>query len=188
VPLPSPNASLSRPPSSPSLSTLSISSGSRSARSTYSRLSAFSKSLTNGGSFGKSDAKRLSNSHKFGKYTESNEEDYEDVFGKLNSTGASLFQNFFFTLLPTRCLLFYAATKPPMQTLQLNTQLSNKSWVSSPPSFCHFFSSISMICSLEMNTRTKKIHLLRYVLLRDVLINVLGSDSVFADRRGVCRR
>src|ERR1700722_16946861 len=87
-----PHANLSRPPSSPSLSSLSISSGSGSARSTHSRSSAFGKSFTNGGSFGKADSKRLS-TQEFGKYTESNEEDYEDVFGKPNGAGASLLRS-----------------------------------------------------------------------------------------------
>ncbi|KAH9952501.1 hypothetical protein BC827DRAFT_1159698 [Russula dissimulans] len=58
------------------------------------------------GSFGKSDARRLA-SQEFNKYAEDDVEDYDDVFGKPN--GSSL--------------------EHPVQTLQLNTRLSNKSWL-----------------------------------------------------------
>ncbi|KAI0247582.1 hypothetical protein BJV78DRAFT_906498 [Lactifluus subvellereus] len=58
------------------------------------------------GSFGKSDARRLA-SQEFNKYAEDDDEDYDDVFGKPN--GSSL--------------------DHPIQTLQLNTRLSNKSWL-----------------------------------------------------------
>ncbi|KAI6114307.1 hypothetical protein F5141DRAFT_1105796 [Pisolithus sp. B1] len=58
------------------------------------------------GSFGRSEAKRAS-SHEFDKYAEEDNEDYDDVFGK--ASGSTLEQ--------------------PMQTLQLNTRLSNKSWL-----------------------------------------------------------
>ncbi|KAG5646503.1 hypothetical protein DXG03_003268 [Asterophora parasitica] len=61
---------------------------------------------SNGGSFGRSEARRIQN-ESFGKYAEDDDEDYEDVFGKLN--GSTIGQ--------------------PMQTLQLNTRLSNKSWL-----------------------------------------------------------
>ncbi|KAI0292680.1 hypothetical protein B0F90DRAFT_1920254 [Multifurca ochricompacta] len=62
-----------------------------------------------GGSFGKSDSRRLVvlANREFNKYAEDDEEDYDDVFGKSN--GSSL--------------------EHPMQTLQLNTRLSNKSWL-----------------------------------------------------------
>ncbi|KAF8268543.1 hypothetical protein EI94DRAFT_1727509 [Lactarius quietus] len=58
------------------------------------------------GSIGKSDARRLANSE-FNKYAEDDDEDYDDIFGKPN--GSSL--------------------EHPVQTLQLNTRLSNKSWL-----------------------------------------------------------
>lgn len=59
------------------------------------------------GSFGRSEAKRAASSHEFDKYAEEDNEDYDDVFGK--ASGSTLEQ--------------------PMQTLQLNTRLSNKSWL-----------------------------------------------------------
>ncbi|KAH9024811.1 kinase-like protein [Lactarius pseudohatsudake] len=61
---------------------------------------------SSGGSFGKSDARRMASSE-FDKYAEDDDEDYDDVFGKPN--GSSL--------------------EHPVQTLQLNTRLSNKSWL-----------------------------------------------------------
>lgn len=39
-----------------------------------------------GGSFGRAEAKKAQNQAEFGKYAEDDEEDYEDVFGKLNAT------------------------------------------------------------------------------------------------------
>ncbi|THH30590.1 hypothetical protein EUX98_g3597 [Antrodiella citrinella] len=59
------------------------------------------------GSFGRMEAKRLASQPEFGKYAEEDDEDYDDVFGKpANGT-----------------------TSQSMQTLQLNTRLSNKSWL-----------------------------------------------------------
>ncbi|KAH9950642.1 kinase-like protein [Amylocystis lapponica] len=58
------------------------------------------------GSFGRSQARRIPSQHVFGKYAEDDDEDYDDVFGKANGT-----------------------TSHPIQTLQLNTRLSNKSWL-----------------------------------------------------------
>ncbi|KAF9453114.1 Pkinase-domain-containing protein [Macrolepiota fuliginosa MF-IS2] len=62
-----------------------------------------------GGSFGRADAKKAQtagDSEKFDKYAEVDDEDYEDVFGKPNGTNI----------------------EPSMQSLRLNTRLSNKSW------------------------------------------------------------
>ncbi|TFY76873.1 hypothetical protein EWM64_g7138, partial [Hericium alpestre] len=60
------------------------------------------------GSFGRAEARRVYSQRVFGKYAEDdNDEDYDDVFGK--PSGAS--------------------TEQPTQTLQLNTRLSNKSWL-----------------------------------------------------------
>jgi hypothetical protein len=42
----------------------------------------------NSGSFGRLEAQRLRNQTGFDKYAEEDDEDYEDVFGKLNSTGS----------------------------------------------------------------------------------------------------
>jgi hypothetical protein len=41
---------------------------------------------TGSGSFGRAEAKKAQNQAEFGKYTEDEEEDYEDVFGKPNAT------------------------------------------------------------------------------------------------------
>ena len=46
--------------------------------------------MGNGGSFGRVEAKKLQNQAEFGKYTEDDDEDYEDVFGKPNGTGEFL--------------------------------------------------------------------------------------------------
>ncbi|KIM52300.1 hypothetical protein SCLCIDRAFT_1223881 [Scleroderma citrinum Foug A] len=72
----------------------------------HSRSSSFVGS-NGSGSFGRSEARRAASSHEFDKYTEEDNEDYDDIFGKVG--GNSLEQ--------------------PMQTLQLHTRLSNKSWL-----------------------------------------------------------
>ncbi|KAI0049407.1 hypothetical protein FA95DRAFT_872344 [Auriscalpium vulgare] len=98
---------LSRKPSKPSLSPLmsaSPFSGPGSARS-HSRSPSFAGSAS--GSVGRSEARRLMHHREFRKYTEEDDEDYDDVFGKPNGSMA----------------------EHPMQTLQLNTRLSNKSWL-----------------------------------------------------------
>ncbi|PCH40431.1 kinase-like protein [Wolfiporia cocos MD-104 SS10] len=56
-------------------------------------------------SFGQIESRHNPSQPEFGKYAEDDEEDYDDIFGKVNG-----------------------ATSQPMQTLQLNTRLSNKSW------------------------------------------------------------
>ncbi|KAF8489636.1 kinase-like protein [Russula emetica] len=58
------------------------------------------------GSYGRSEARRLT-SQEFNKYAEDDDEDYDDVFGKPNAS----------------------SLEHPVQTLQLNTRLSNKSWL-----------------------------------------------------------
>lgn len=63
----------------------------------------------------------------FGKYAEDDDEDYEDVFGKANGNGG-----FFFlqgSASPQSDSCFRLAAEQPMQTLQLTTRLSNRSWV-----------------------------------------------------------
>ncbi|KAL1733487.1 hypothetical protein EV714DRAFT_204640 [Schizophyllum commune] len=57
-------------------------------------------------SMGQAEARKLLNQQEFGKYAEDDDEDYDDVFGKPNGTMAG-----------------------SGQTLQLNTRLSNKSWL-----------------------------------------------------------
>jgi hypothetical protein len=44
-------------------------------------------SIANGGSFGRAEVRRLQNQTEFGKYAENDNEDYEDVFGKISGTG-----------------------------------------------------------------------------------------------------
>jgi hypothetical protein len=83
------------------------------------------------GSFGKSDTRRLASSE-FNKYAEDDDEDYDDVFGKPNGSCARF--SFFCLLLSryarlTLLCVSITALEHPMQTLQLNTRLSNKSWV-----------------------------------------------------------
>ncbi|OBZ71172.1 Cytokinesis protein sepH [Grifola frondosa] len=100
-PMTAPLPSLSHRRSRQSLSPIGPSGGPSSGRS-HSRSSSF----VNPDSFGRVEARRLRSQSQFGKYTEDDEEDYEDVFGKINGTSSQ-----------------------PMQTLQLNTRLSNKSWL-----------------------------------------------------------
>ncbi|KAF8631040.1 hypothetical protein AX15_002648 [Amanita polypyramis BW_CC] len=66
-----------------------------------------SSSTTGSGSFGRSEAHQLQSQTdlEFEKYAEEEDEDYDDVFGRPNGTNQA------------------------MQTLQLNTRLSNKSWL-----------------------------------------------------------
>ncbi|KAF8158498.1 hypothetical protein B0H34DRAFT_709124 [Crassisporium funariophilum] len=104
APLPSLSRKASRPSISP-LGTIGPSSGASSA--THVRSGSLATPLGSAGSFGRAEAKKVQNQAEFGKYTEDDEEDYEDVFGKPNATSTEL----------------------QMQTLQLNTRLSNKSWL-----------------------------------------------------------
>ncbi|KAJ7070151.1 hypothetical protein C8F01DRAFT_1115466 [Mycena amicta] len=60
-----------------------------------------------GGSMGRADARRVLNEQEFGKYQEEEDEDYEDVFGKVNGAGAG----------------------EQAGALQLTTRLSNRSWL-----------------------------------------------------------
>ena len=103
APLPSLTHRQSRPSLSPIVSPAPGSTSGPSSARAHSRSSSFVGS--NSESFGRSQARQLQSD--FGKYAEDDDEDYEDVFGKANGTSAN-----------------------PMQTLQLNTRLSNKSWVS----------------------------------------------------------
>ncbi|KAI0683103.1 kinase-like protein [Earliella scabrosa] len=99
-PMTAPLPGLTHRRSRPSLSIIAngTTSGPASARA-HSRSSSF----VGNESFGREQARRLQAD--FDKYAEDDDEDYEDVFGKANGTSAQ-----------------------PMQTLQLNTRLSNKSW------------------------------------------------------------
>ncbi|KZS90479.1 hypothetical protein SISNIDRAFT_475331 [Sistotremastrum niveocremeum HHB9708] len=70
--------------------------------SSHSRSTSFA-----GGSSTRSDGKRTPSQAELQRYTENEEEDYEEIFGKPNAF----------------------SSEQPMQTLQLNTRLSNKSWL-----------------------------------------------------------
>jgi hypothetical protein len=97
----------SRPSLSPIVPTPAMA-GPASARSytaPYISSHGHTRSASSGGSFGRADADaRFS---EFVKYAEDEDEDYDDIFGKANGTMAG----------------------QQMQTLQLTTKLSNKSWV-----------------------------------------------------------
>ena len=57
-------------------------------RSSHARSSSSIGSSANSGSFGRLEAQRLRHQAGFDKYAEEDDEDYEDVFGKLNSAGS----------------------------------------------------------------------------------------------------
>ncbi|KAI9573496.1 hypothetical protein HD554DRAFT_2013230 [Boletus coccyginus] len=107
-PTSAPLPSLSRKPSRPSLSPAGANGPPSGSIRSHSRSSSFVGSgSSSSGSFGRSEAKRVTSSHGFHKYAEEDDEDYDDVFGKVNGT----------------------TLEQPMQTLQLNTRYSNKSWL-----------------------------------------------------------
>lgn len=56
----------------------------------HSRTTSIAGSITNGGSFGRAEARRLQSQTEFGKYAENDDDDYEDVFGKVSGTGQLL--------------------------------------------------------------------------------------------------
>jgi hypothetical protein len=112
APLPGLARKSSRPSLTPIVAVNGPSFGSQSGRGSHSRSSSFAGAAGSSGSVGRSEARRTLSQTEFGKYTEEDDEDYEDVFGKPNGTGAA---------------------EHSMQTLQLNTRLSNKSWVSREP-------------------------------------------------------
>ncbi|KAF8895111.1 hypothetical protein BD779DRAFT_1497502 [Infundibulicybe gibba] len=114
APLPPPSKKPPRQSLSPVSSGSPFLPSSGSGRGSHSRSSSLATAFNNGGgSFGRSEARRVQSQGEFDKYAEDDDEDYEDVFGKANGTGEiSLLLN-----------------GTPMQTLQLNTRLSNKSWL-----------------------------------------------------------
>lgn len=89
APLPTLTRRTSRPTLNPIIAPAGPSFGPSSASShvTHSRSASLAAPLGSGGSFGRAEARRLQNQTEFGKYTEDDDEDYEDVFGKLNGTG-----------------------------------------------------------------------------------------------------
>ena len=90
-PLSAPLPVLSRKASRPSLSPVNVSGGGLfgppPTRPGHSRTSSVTPGSSTSGSFGRSDAKRINGQSEFDKYTEDDEEDYDDVFGKPNSNG-----------------------------------------------------------------------------------------------------
>ncbi|KIJ62679.1 hypothetical protein HYDPIDRAFT_30272 [Hydnomerulius pinastri MD-312] len=107
-PMSAPLPGLSRKPSRPSLSPVGPNGPPHGSMRSHSRSSSFVGSGSSGsGSFGRSEAKRVASSNEFDKYAEEDDEDYDDVFGKIGGT----------------------TLEQPIQTLQLNTRLSNKSWL-----------------------------------------------------------
>ena len=88
-------------------------------------------------SFGREQARRLQKD--IDKYAEADDEDYEDVFGKANGTSSH-----------------------PMQTLQLNTRLSNKSWVSQVPLTWFSFRLVTNLDHSSVMMMTTKIRSRRY--------------------------
>jgi hypothetical protein len=86
APLPGLSRKTSRPSLSPAGPTGPNGPTAGSMRS-HSRSSSFVGSGSSAsGSFGRSDAKRVASSHEFDKYAEEDDEDYDDVFGKVSGT------------------------------------------------------------------------------------------------------
>ena len=85
-PLSAPLPGLSRKPSRPSISPLGSLGPSSASSYSHSRSGSLTTPAGSSGSFGYAEAKKLQNQTEFGKYTEDDEEDYEDVFGKPNAT------------------------------------------------------------------------------------------------------
>jgi hypothetical protein len=93
-PLSAPVLSLSRKASRSAISPASTPGapfGPASSRPAHSRSASLvaPSSSGNNGSFGPSDARRISSQTEFDKYTEEDDEDYEDVFGKPNGNRKS---------------------------------------------------------------------------------------------------
>lgn len=78
--------------SSPSTAPLLSDQSKRSTRASSIASSSHSRASSVSGSFGRSDARRTLSSGDFGRYTEGEDEDYEDVFAKPN--GAGTFNSF----------------------------------------------------------------------------------------------
>ncbi|KAH9831359.1 kinase-like protein [Rhodofomes roseus] len=104
APLPDLGYKKSRPGLSPVVATPPLA-GPSSSRGAHSRSSSFI-GPSGSGSFGRAESRRYPSQPEFGKYAEDDDEDYDDVFGKANGTASH-----------------------PIGTLQLNTRLSNKSWL-----------------------------------------------------------
>ena len=72
---------------------------------------------------GRADARRAASTSELERYTEDEDEGYDDIFGKVGASGSSNDQ-------PLTCgTQFAPASDQSMGTLQLQTRLSNRSWV-----------------------------------------------------------
>lgn len=156
APLPTLMRKASRPSLSPVTTPNSTFGPSSAGLATHSRSASLAAPLGSGGSFGRTAGRGLQNHAEFGKYAEDDDEDYEDVFGKLNGTG--MFRPYSATF--SHIVNWDVAIEHTMQTLQLNTRLSNKSWVS-----CFIYLLVfSHLIGFSSETRTpmKRIRLQRY--------------------------
>lgn len=77
APLSAPLPGLMRKPSRPSINTFDTQ---------HARSGSLASAPGGAGSFGRNEAKKAQSQAEFGKYAEDDEEDYEDVFGKVNAT------------------------------------------------------------------------------------------------------
>jgi hypothetical protein len=91
APLPSLSRKASRSAISPITPPGAPSFGPTANRTTHTRSSSFVGTGSSGsnGSFGRSEARRINSQTEFDKYTEEDDEDYEDVFGKPNGNRKS---------------------------------------------------------------------------------------------------
>jgi hypothetical protein len=81
---------LKRKSSKPSLSPMLPSPGFNGSASIHSHGRSSSYVASGSGSFGRSEAHKLYHQNEFGKYTEDDDEDYDDVFGKPNGACMSI--------------------------------------------------------------------------------------------------
>lgn len=166
-PMSAPLPDLSRKPSRPSLRHLTSSTGpsfgpasASTARRSHSRSPSFVGHTSSGsGSFGRSEARRIHSERGFDKYTEDDDEDYEDVFGKPNNGKSFKCLSSLSKDIDGACAT--TATEQPIQTLQLNTRLSNKSWVRLTMTRPEIHPATDPTDSLVTNSLMRKILLLR---------------------------
>lgn len=91
-PMSAPLPSLSRKPSRPSLSPAGPNGPPAGSLRSHSRSSSFVGSgSSSSGSFGRAEARRVASSHEFNKYAEEDDEDYDDVFGKVSGASKPFF-------------------------------------------------------------------------------------------------
>ena len=160
-PVSAPLPSLSRKPSRPSISPLGSLGPSSASSYSHSRTSSLATPLS-AGSFGHAEAKKLQNQTEFGKYTEDDEEDYEDVFGKPNATCEfcwSLSICFGRHVLIQLCCSHRASYADSATKYTSVEQVMGKlSWLPLSKHLSIFFWLVSLV------TMMKRIHLRRYIL------------------------